>query len=428
VAEAAVDEFRAVAIALAIGLLLGFEREYHEWHQHNDTQPAGTRTFATIAVSGAIAAIIDPYTVAAGAIGVAVLLAAAYTRRASAQIGATTSLAGLTTYLLGALTVTDARLAAAVAAALALLLENKGRIRALIRNVVTSAEVEDATRWFVLAFVVLPLMPSRGYGPGGVIVPSRIWELVLLLTAIGWLGYLATRAAGERRGLLIVGATGGFVSGAATTAGLARMAARDPTCREAALGGSLLASVSTLVQLAIVAMAADARFGSRMLAPMGVGLIVLGTTAALYVSRTDVGRVHVPEGDGIAPAGRHLLPRRPLALRGSVLAAAILSSAIVVSELLVRQFGESSAYAATTAVGIADVHAATLAVSSLAADGDIEARASLLFVGSALVANTLTKIVGAVAGGRWFLIRFVLLVAPTAVAVAATMVVEAQLL
>ena len=43
--------------------------------------------------------------------------------------------------------------------------------------------------------------------------------MTVLLTGIGWVGYIGVRALGPQRGLLVTGLAGGFVSATATTAG-----------------------------------------------------------------------------------------------------------------------------------------------------------------------------------------------------------------
>lgn len=67
-----------------------------------------------------------------------------------------------------------------------------------------------ALRFFVIAFVVLPLLPDRAMGPYGVLNPSKIWLLVVAVTGLGWVGYVAVRALGPERGLLITGFAGGI--------------------------------------------------------------------------------------------------------------------------------------------------------------------------------------------------------------------------
>ena len=60
--------------------------------------------------------------------------------------------------------------------------------------------------------------------------PAKIWLLVVLLTGIGWVGYIGVRALGPQRGLLVTGLAGGFVSATATTASMGGSAGRSPVC------------------------------------------------------------------------------------------------------------------------------------------------------------------------------------------------------
>ena len=81
--------------------------------------------------------------------------------------------------------------------------------------------------------------------------PSKVWLLVVLLTGIGWVGYIGVRALGPQRGLLVTGLAGGFVSATATTASMGRIGrtAEDP---RVPLAGALAASLATFLQLLVV--------------------------------------------------------------------------------------------------------------------------------------------------------------------------------
>lgn len=435
------ESLRTFAIAVSLGLLLGFEREHRQFREHGDPTPLGTRTLAVLALAGALARTIDrsgvapglpapAWVTAAGMIAGGAVVAVSGGRR-EASHGTTTAATALAGYLLGALVVEDAALAVALAALLALVLESKPWLRRAVREVVSPAEVEDAVRWFVLAFVVLPLVPDEPVGPSGAIVPSRVWELLLLLSGIGWLGYIGTRFAGRRRGLLVVGAAGGFVSGAATTAALARLARRDPSVRTAALGGALLASVATCVQVVVLALVASRPLGIRLIGPMAAGAAVLLVTGVALTRRLHVPSGPTPSADAAAsthaaaPAEGPLGLERPLALRGSVVAAAVLSAAIAGSTVLVERAGTSSAAAAAAATGLADAHAALLATAQLHERGLLSLHTAVLTCGAGLLTNTVTKLLGASLGGRWFLVRFAAALAVAASVVGAGLVLAA---
>ena len=100
---------------------------------------------------------------------------------------------------------------------------SKGRIHRFAREIVSEIELEDAIKFFVVAFVIPAVAARPGVGPYGVLNPAKIWLLVVLLTGIGWVGYIGVRALGPQRGLLVTGLAGGFVSATATTASMGRV-------------------------------------------------------------------------------------------------------------------------------------------------------------------------------------------------------------
>ncbi len=96
----------------------------------------------------------------------------------------------------------------------------------------------------------------------------------MLLTGIGWVGYIGVRALGPERGLLVTGLAGGFVSASATTASMGRLS-RTAAGTRGPLAGALLASLATFVQLLIVIGLVDIEVLRRLWLPVVAGLIVL---------------------------------------------------------------------------------------------------------------------------------------------------------
>lgn len=380
-------------VALAIGLLLGFERE----RSHEGTQAAGSRSFALVALLGAIAAGFGPVALVAGLAGVGVLVAVAYFRTSSADPGTTTEIAVLIAYLLGALAYTRPALAVGLAVVTTVLLVSKARIHRFAREVVSDVELEDAIKFFVVAFVVLPLLPDRDLGPHGVLNPAKLWLLVVLITGIGWLGYIGVRALGPARGLLVTGLAGGFVSASATTASMGRLSRTDVGVR-APLASALVASIGTFVQLLIVIGVVDAEVLRLLWPPVVAGAITL-TGVAVFVARGG------PPGATAEP------PRpvsRPFAIRPALMLAALLTAALIVARWGAAQFGADGAVAAAGAAGLADAHAGALAGAGLAAKGAITADTAVLAATAALGSNLLVKgVLAFVAGGRRFGAGFV---------------------
>jgi uncharacterized membrane protein (DUF4010 family) len=393
-------------VAIAIGLLLGFERE----RSHNRTLSAGSRSFALLSLMGAAAAAFGPWVVIAGLVGVGALMVLAYFRTSEDDPGTTTEIAALVAYLLGALAYAQPAVAVALAVVVVALLLSKNRIHRFARDIVTEVELEDAVKFFVVAFVVLPLLPDRPLGPYGVLNPAKVWLLVVLLTGIGWLGYIGVRALGPQRGLLVTGLAGGFVSASATTASMGRLS-RTAVGLRAALASALAASLATFLQLLIVIGYVDAAVLRRLWLPVVAAAVVLiGVAAVVY---RGAGRDHPNVAADVAtvPAGR------PFALRPALILATVLVCALLVGRWGAAVLGPQGAVLASFAAGLADAHAGSIAAASLAAQGDITVDTALAAIAAALGSNLLVKIALAfAAGGRRFGLGFTAgMAAPAAV-------------
>ncbi len=386
-------EVQPYLVALAIGLLLGFERE----RTPNRRRAAGSRTFALISLAGVVTSSLSIGLVVAGLVAVSALMALAYFRTADEDPGTTTEVAAVVAFLLGVLAWKDPVLAVALAVVVAALLVSKDRLHHFAREVVTEVELEDALKFLVVAFVVLPLLPNRALGPYGVLNPARIWLLVVLITGIGWVGYIGVRSVGPRRGLLVTGLAGGFVSATATTASMGQISRTTGKVR-APLSGALLASMATFVQLLIVIGFVDRRVLERLLPAVLAGAGVLAVVAVIAYRGAEQ-----PTG----PLASDRPPPRPFALAPALVLAAVLTVALLVGRWGAAVLGPQGAVLAAAAAGLADAHAGSVAAASLAAKGDIAVTTAVVAVAAALGSNLIVKVVLAfTAGGRRFGLTF----------------------
>lgn len=417
------QQIQPFLVALAIGLLLGFERE----RGHFRELPAGSRSFALLALVGAVAASLGMWAVVVGLLTVGALLALAYNRTSKDDPGTTTEIAALVAYLLGALAYTRPAMAGALAVIVVVLLMSKDRIHRFAREIVSEVELEDAIKFFVVAFVILPLLPDKPLGPYGALNPAKVWLLVVLLTGIGWIGYIGVRALGPGRGLLVTGLAGGFVSASATTASMGRLS-RTVAGVRAPLAGALFASVSTFVQLLVVISVVNPEVVRRLWPAAVAGAVVLAGIAA-FVYRS-AGKTPAPPEDkaredkagGDAGSDVVAVPAtRPFALRPALILAAVLTFALLVGRWGADALGPNGAVLAAFAAGLADAHAGSVAAASLAARGDITTNTALLAIAAALGSNLIVKAVLAfTAGGRRFGLGFLAgMTAPTVIFAAA---------
>src|SRR5210317_918875 len=208
-----------LGIALAIGFIIGLEREWAE------NKPVGVRSFALIGAFGGVSALMLSETggwpIAAGLL---VLGAIVVMHLRNRQLeGITTLVAAFVVYLLGAAAVAGYWLPAIVlGGAITVLLHWKKPLHRWVDKL-GERDFEIIVRFVLIALVVLPVLPNKSFGPYDVFNPFTAWFLVVLIVGINLVGYIAFRLIGARAGAWLAGLVGGLVSSTATTIAYAGM-------------------------------------------------------------------------------------------------------------------------------------------------------------------------------------------------------------
>ncbi|HEY9449151.1 MAG TPA: DUF4010 domain-containing protein, partial [Gemmatimonadaceae bacterium] len=203
-----------IVLALALGLLVGLERE---WAQ----KEIGVRTFGLVALIGMVASLFAPALVVVALVGVLllVLLLNVQSLIRDGALELTTSSALIATMLLGALVgyghyftaVTSAILMTMLLAWKAELSQFAGELR--------PEEIRGAVLLGLLSVVILPLLPDRFVDPWQLVNPRQAWVIVVVIAGIGFLNYVLLRIYGTR-GLLWTALLGGLVNSTAVVAEL----------------------------------------------------------------------------------------------------------------------------------------------------------------------------------------------------------------
>jgi len=375
-----------ILAALGGGLLVGVQRERHK-HEHLSTEPAGVRTFALVALVGAVAAYLGAGMQWLGGAVVAALAVVSYMHRAEREPGLTTEMALFATYLLGALAMSASTAAAGLFVVLAVLLQTKQALHHFTRSALSERELSDALLLAASVLVILPLLPDRAFDPYEALNPRRIWLFAVMVMGINAIGYIALRALGAGRGLLLAGFLSGFISSTATIAAMGQRARADPSAASACAAAALLSTIATTIQLALlIAVAAPS-----MLQPLALPLGLTGA-AAILIAALSLLR-HRGETDAAnQPKGRAFNPAQALLFAGIVTLAAF------VGAVLRSWIGTGGVLLAAAAVGFADVHAAAISISQVHVDGGTFAFA----LAAAHSANCVVKCVAAGIGGRTF--------------------------
>jgi uncharacterized membrane protein (DUF4010 family) len=393
------DIVQGFLIALFCGSLIGMERERGKRAMLREaadtgrtpaTHPAGLRTHIMVVIFAAILRLLD-VTLAgdhafplAGLVITSLLAATAYGIRAvkTPHYGVTTMFTLVSTYGLGVLSLTELRIAAAGAAVViaAVLAAKKPLHR--FADALTQDEIAAAIKLGLISAVLLPLVPNRDLGPEEwpwlaerlqnlgvtpeqmasleIVNPFTIWLLVVLISGVGFAGYILMRSLGAEKGLLLTGLVGGLVSSTAVSLSMAERSRQSPGLKNPIVS-AVLAACAVMSGRVVVIVAS--------LAP---GLIagVLPPMLAMGGSAIAIAWLLTRKGDGASDGGAEALHlSTPFALAPALKLAAIFLVVRVLAGVTTVFFGGAGLLVTAALSGVVDVDAITVSVSQEVGSG-----------------------------------------------------------
>lgn len=379
------DLFQRLSVALAVGLLIGLERGWRARDEDQGERTAGLRTFALSGLLGGIWGAIAKATADSGgavALGIAfVIYAAIFAAFRYREIcsegtyGATTIVAAMLTFALGAFAVLGPVEAAAAAGVVAAaLLAWKSLLHRWLEKI-TREEIRSALILLAMTFVLLPLLPHRTIDPWDSINPYELWLMTIMIAALSFAGYIAVRLAGEKQGIAITGVAGGLASSTAVTMTLSRLAREHPEQSKLLASGALFASAVMAARvLAIVG-----AINPRLLASVGPSVGAVGAVLA-------VGALILMWRGGERGEGEGMELKNPFELGTVLKFGLILAVVMFAAKALTDVLGSAGTYAVAALSGVADTAAITL---SMARSGSAETATIAIFI--AVVVNTVVK-------------------------------------
>jgi uncharacterized membrane protein (DUF4010 family) len=385
--EIATPLLPGLAAALGLGMLIGVERERRKGEDEG-SGAAGVRTHSLLALAGATADLLGTVALAIAGAGVIALTVASYLRSRDTDLGLTGEIAIVLTFLLGALAMEEPTLAVALGVLVAVLLASKAGLHKLTREWLSEQEMRDLLLLASAALIVLPLLPDEAIDPWGVLKPSSLGKLVVLVMAIGAAGHVALRMIGARWGLPLAGFFAGFASSTAATGGFGQRAKATPELRVAAGAAALFANLASLILLAVVIGTASMTLLLAVRWPLLAGAVVLAAAGAfgLWHSSRDAE-----------------LPERPQArafrLSHALIFAAVVAVVLLVSAWMQELFGDRGALVAATLAALAELHAAGASLAQLSQSEGIGLAQARWGVIALLAASALAKTVLAFVSG-----------------------------
>ncbi len=402
------DLLVSLLVSGSLGALIGLERQWErQVGQHDQRVPAGLRTFTLWAMLGTVCAHLSksghPYLFVAGLGAVSIWLGIFLHFRTRDKVGAgfTTAATGLLTYLLGGLVVAgEARAALVLTVAVLLLLAGKPSLHSLSKSF-TPEDARMALQFLAVTGAVLPLVPDRDFGPMGAFNPRSIWLMVVMVSGLGFAGYIAVRWFGASRGIALAGFAGGLASSTATTLGMSKMSRERPDLAEDCTLALVIACTIMLWRVEVLVLAVSPSLALAVLPDF----LLMSLPGVVFAGR------RLWRGSGSTAAATEY--RNPLSLRVALQFGALYAVVVFVVKIATVWFGDAGLLVVSFFSGLTDLDAIALSLSNLLRDGQVPIELAMQGIVLGAVANSLLKATLAASLGDRVLRRNSLLVLGT---------------
>ncbi|MGH9463435.1 MAG: MgtC/SapB family protein, partial [Vicinamibacteria bacterium] len=298
------------------------------------------------------------------------------------DVGTTTEVAAVITVLAGALCYWGLlQLAVAIAVATAVMLSAKLELRRFVARL-RGEDIVATLKFAVVTAILLPVFPDHGVGvpPFDVLNPYKIWLMVVLISAIGFVGYVLIQIVGPRRGIGLTGVLGGLVSSTAVTWSFAqRSRDRERLARSLAL--AIVVAWSMMFARVLVAVTIVSR---PLLASIWFAMVVALAAGIAYATW-----IYFSER---SPSEEEVTFENPFEIGPAVRFGLLYGAILLMARTAQLYLGNRGVYLSALVTGLVDVDAITLSLAELSRSGDT---LSELVAGRAVVlaamANTAFK-------------------------------------
>jgi uncharacterized membrane protein (DUF4010 family) len=380
-------------ISLLIGALVGTEREKRKVTEQ-EISFGGLRTFILFAQAGAVSAWLSihlgyPWIFVATVAAISAIVVTGYvleSRVRPTEIGVTTELAAITVCLLGGAVMYGFE---AIAVALAIVTSAVLAYKRPLHEAVAKIGTDDlyaGLKLLIASFIVLPLLPDRTIDPLQALNPHRLWLLVILISGLSLVGYVAVRWLGPARGTLLTAASGGLVSSTAVSLSFARQSQTDASVNAGRViaAGVLTAWVVMFVRVIIAVAIVNVNLVDAVLVPFLAMAAVAALLAGFLYWRSS-GR---ERGAGEPRAEVPL--KNPFSLWEASKFGLLFAVVLLLVQVTQRYLHGEGLYVVAAIAGLTEIDAITLSMADYARlGGDAHTAVAAIIVAS--LSNTVVK-------------------------------------
>ena len=340
------DQLRFL-VAIALGFLVGLERE-SRGNSLSTKLTAGVRTYTLISLFGFGCAWLYrlniEFIIPIGIIVIGGMLLTTYlAKQKSGAIGWTSEIAALLIFVVGVLSLlADIWIPMALGVFTTLLLSEKAELEKYIEKL-DKSEFLAVVKFLIVTLIILPALPDEEYTQFK-LNPYRIWQIVILVSSIGFVGYFLMKKFGNKVGLWLSGLLGGIASSTAVSIAMGNIAKKNDHLVKRAFQATILAcSVMYLRILVIIYLLnATLAFGIwwKLTILSGIGLLL-----SMFARDKNI----ETETDSISTI------QNPFEIKPAVIFAFLFVLLSIITILVKQFFGGGGLLALSAIVGVTDI-------------------------------------------------------------------------
>ena len=340
------DQLRFV-VAIALGFLVGLERE-SRGNELASKLTAGVRTYTLISLFGFGCAWLYrlnvEFIIPIGILVIGAMTLAGYlAKQKSGAIGWTSEIAALLTFFVGVLSlVADIWIPMAIGVFTTLLLSEKAQLEQYIDKL-DKSEFLAVVKFLLVTLIILPALPDKNFTQFD-LNPYRIWQIVILVSSIGFVGYFLMKKFGDKVGLWLSGLMGGIVTSTAVSIAMGNIAKNNTQLAKRAFQATILASSMMYLRILVIIYFLNSSIAYNIWWKLIV-LFLFGLLAAIITHDKTEGVTGSPISS----------IQNPFEIKPAVMFAFLFILLSIVTISVKQFFGESGLLGLSAIVGVTDI-------------------------------------------------------------------------
>lgn len=406
------DFFIPMFLSLLLGALIGVQREIRQ-QKEEVRDLAGFRTFTFISLLGFLTGYFTinlfgtiwfMLVVLVGVLSLIILSYYVVTENKQNGIGIMTQILAIFAFFIGILISYNNYYISIVLTIVITSILFLGHELHQFAKRLTKTEIFATLKFAIISMVILPILPNKNYSPIDMPIIKNIflnqnlisidflakldvfnfyhiWLMVVFVSGIAYIGYILMKYLGSKKGILLTGFLGGFMSSTALTTSFAIQSKKNNHLIMPLAIGVIIACSTMFFRILFEIIILNSNLFLAVLIPLSLmGLI--GFLLAIYLLIKFNNKHHKIDREKI---------KSPFTLGPALTFALIFLIVTFFAKLFSILFGNSGIYLLSFISGITDVDAITISLCNLAKIGSISNLVAALGIVIASATNTMFK-------------------------------------